>query len=129
KTDFLAEQQRIRSTRAILAKKIKEYTAAVHSTENLLTKVDYNDFETRIELINTLRSTRIILEKTTKEQRQLEVEYNEFQKKKYASRKREKKAAKRLQDSEAAEHVEDFNEEKASSPEELFDNIIKEEPK
>ncbi|RCN40395.1 hypothetical protein ANCCAN_13686 [Ancylostoma caninum] len=65
-------------TRAMLAKKIKQYTAAVYSTKDLLSLVDHNDIDTRKELIDTLKRNQDILEKSTQEQRELIVQLRKF---------------------------------------------------
>lgn len=137
------------NTRTVLAKKVKEYTAAVNSTQDLLSTVDYNDLETRENPIDTLKKTQNTLEvgclqqhlrviscfflhfqKITKEQRELEVQYKESQSRQCTkAEKRKRVSDTALEPEEAAIAATDLLEDKEITPNvtELFDITVKKE--
>ncbi|EYC01035.1 hypothetical protein Y032_0111g256 [Ancylostoma ceylanicum] len=127
------ELQRINDTRAVLAKKIKEHTAAVNSTQDLLSRVEYDDLDTRTELIDTLRRTQTVLEKDTEEQRELELQYRRIQNKRSIEitrpRKRKMVADAVLVPEELTPATDLLTEmETTHNATELFDNTMKKEP-
>ncbi|RCN30744.1 hypothetical protein ANCCAN_23482 [Ancylostoma caninum] len=133
-----AEHQPIvnRIAHDILTKKIKEYTATMTSTQDLLSTVDYNDHQTRRNLVEKLKRTQDVIEKITKEQRELDVQYREFQCKQSA---KISKPQKRRMVSDTARDSEEVttpiaatdlleSKEATSIVTELFDNTVKNEP-
>ncbi|EYC01022.1 hypothetical protein Y032_0111g251 [Ancylostoma ceylanicum] len=133
-----AEHQPIvnRIAHDILEKKIKEYRAAIASTQDLLSTVDHNDLKTRGDLIEKLKRTQDLLEKITREQWELDVQYREFQSK---QRTKTTKPQKRKMVSDAEPGPEEVatpiaatalleNNEAIPTVTELFDNTVKKEP-
>ncbi|KAK6725812.1 hypothetical protein RB195_004248 [Necator americanus] len=127
------EHDRIANARAKLATQIKNYTATVNSTHDLLAMVDEGDHQTRAELTETLRRAQEALEKTTEEQQQLEVHYRELQNLKAALNRR--KEAETALDPEtvctpiaATDLLENGEETSPIAAADLFDNTVKKEP-
>ncbi|KAL6731709.1 hypothetical protein Aduo_002544 [Ancylostoma duodenale] len=124
--------QRMSDTRAVLAKKIKQYTAAVYSTKDLLSLVEHDDLDTREELEDTLKRNQDMLEKTTQEQLELIVLHRKFQTKVTKARMRRMAADTALEPGEliALAPATDILRNKETKPNvtELFDSTVKKEP-